>query len=493
MKTIAVIGAGLGGLSAAARLARAGFEVHVFEKNTFAGGKASELYEQGFRFDTGPSLLTMPYVLENLFEECNENISDYLSMNKLEIICRYFYNDNTIINAYSDVQRFGEEISEKTVDDDEALNDFFNYSKTIYELTADLFLFNPPLNYKTFLNTKALRTLFNINKIDSFRTVHKAVSSYFKDKKLVQLFDRYATYNGSNPFKAPATLNIIPYVEYFPGAFLPEGGIYSITKALVKLCENAGVHFHYNSEVEQILLNNKNAMGLKVNGDSIFFDKIISNTDVNLTFQKLLNGINTSESKRYRKLKPSLSGVVFYWAMNKKYEMLETHNIIFSENYKKEFYELTKLNVIPDEPTIYIYISSKINPNDAPADKENWFVMINAPYDNGQDWEKEIAEVRKRVINKINNRLGIKIEDDLLFERIMTPKILELKTAAYRGSIYGISSDSKTSAFLRQQNKSKSIKNLYFCGGSAHPGGGIPLVILSGKIVSDIIKDEYQK
>lgn len=490
MKTIAVIGAGLGGLSAAARLANSGFEVHLYEKNSSAGGKASELYEQGFRFDTGPSLLTMPFVLEELFSNCNENISDFLRFKKLGIICRYFYNDNSIIDAYSDIDRFGNEISAKTSDDDEALKNFFNYSKTIYDLTAELFLFNSPLNYKTFLNTKALRTLFNIHKIDSFRTVHNAVSSFFKDKKLVQLFDRYATYNGSNPYEAPATLNIIPYVEFFPGAFLPEGGIYSITKALVKLCEKKGVHLHYNSNVARILLKDKTAIGVLVNGESIFFDKIISNADVNITFQNLLNGINTLESKRYRKLKPSLSGVVFYWAMNRKYEMLETHNIIFSEDYKKEFCELTKLKCIPSEPTIYIYISSKINPKDAPAGKENWFVMINTPYDNGQNWEEEIAEARKRVINKINDRLGIKIEEDILYEKILTPITLEQKTAAYRGSIYGISSDSRASAFLRQQNKSKSIKNLYFCGGSAHPGGGIPLVVLSGKIVSDIIKDE---
>lgn len=490
MKRIAVIGAGLGGLSAAIRLANAGFEVHLFEKNSFAGGKASELREQGFRFDTGPSLLTMPYVLQDLFRECNENINDYLKLNKLETICRYFYPDGTIINAYSDTDKFGEEISAKTSDDEESLNSFFKYSETIFNLTSDLFLFNSPTKIKTFLNRKALRTLLKVNKIDAFRTVDQAVSSFFSDKKLIQLFDRYATYNGSNPFEAPATLNIIPYVEYFPGSFLPEGGIFQITKALVSLGEKKGVNFHFQSSVEKILLNDRTATGLIVNGKEIYFDKIISNADVNYTYNKLLNDSISFEGKRYKKLKPSLSGLVFYWGINSVNKALETHNIIFSENYKKEFDDLTKQNIIPEDPTIYIYISSKLNNNDAPDGMENWFVMINAPYDKGQNWSSEIQKARKIVIEKINRTLGLNIEENILFEKMLTPKDLENKTSAYKGSIYGISSDKRTSAFLRQPNKSRSIKNLYFCGGSAHPGGGIPLVILSGKIVSDIIKSE---
>ncbi len=490
MKRIAIIGAGLGGLSAAARLASAGYEVHVFEQNPNAGGKASEFVEQGFRFDTGPSLLTMPFVLEELFLECGENFSDYLTLDKLEIICRYFYHDKTIIDAYSDIGKFAEEVSAKTMDDDESLKQFFIYSKTIYDLTADLFLFNSPSNPKIFLSKRALNTLLNIHKIDLFKTVHNAVTKFFHDKKLIQLFDRYATYNGSNPFEAPATLNIIPYVEYFPGGFLPKGGIFSISKALVKLCEKKSVYFHFNSSVERILLENKTAVGLKVNGESLHFDKIISNADVNITFQKLLNGIKTFESLRYKRLKPSLSGVVFYWAINRKFDILQTHNIIFSENYKLELDQLTRQNKIPDDATIYIYISSKLNPDDAPPGKENWFVMINAPFDEGQDWEKEIQSARKRIINKINYTLDHNITNNIMFEKILTPKELENKTASFRGSIYGISSDKKSSAFLRQQNKSKTINNLYFCGGSAHPGGGIPLVILSGKIVSDIIKNE---
>lgn len=492
-KKVAIIGAGLGGLATASRLANKGFEVHLFEQNSYPGGKASEFIKDGFRFDKGPSLLTMPYVIEDLFKDCNEDIKQYLELRKIEPVCKYFYSDGTIINAYSDLNKFSDEIWFKTNESRESLKRFFDYSKKIFDLTAELFLFNNPKNPRTFLNLKAFKTLLQINKIDSFRTVHQAVSSFFKDKRIIQLFDRYATYNGSNPFEAPATLNIIPYVEYNPGSYLPKGGIYNITNALFNLAKKKNVKFHFNSRVDEIVLKDSNAIGVLVKNDRILFDAVVSNADVNYTFKHLLKNINTSEGKRYAKLKPSFSGLVFYWAIGDTFKELETHNIIFSDNYKQEFDQLTKEKIIPIDPTVYIYISSKLNPNDAPFGKENWFVMVNAPYNNGQDWNKDIERTRKSVIKKINSILKTDIESKIIFEELLSPIDIENQTSSYLGSIYGISSDTKTAAFLRQSNKSSTIKNLYFCGGSAHPGGGIPLVILSGKIVSDIIIKDFSR
>ncbi len=490
-KKVAIIGAGLGGLATASRLASNGFEVHLFEQNSYPGGKASEFVKDGFRFDKGPSLLTMPYVIEDLFKDCNEDITQYLKLRKIEPICKYFYSDRTIINAYSDLNKFSDEIWFKTKESRESLKKFFDYSEKIFDLTAELFLFSNPKNVKSFLSLKAVKTLLQINKIDSFRTVHQAVSSFFKDKRIIQLFDRYATYNGSNPFEAPATLNIIPYVEYNPGSFLPRGGIFKVTDALFNLAKKKNVKFHFNSRVDEIVLKDNSAVGISVNNQKILFDIIISNADVNYTFKNLLKNIQTSESKRYSRLKPSFSGLVFYWAIDGTFKEFETHNIIFSENYEKEFDDLTKEKIIPNDPTVYIYISSKLNPDDAPSGKENWFVMVNAPYNCGQDWNKEIEKARKSVISKINSLLKTSIESRIIFEELLSPVEIEKQTSSYLGSIYGISSDTKTAAFLRQSNKSSTIKNLYFCGGSAHPGGGIPLVILSGKIVSDIIIKEF--
>ena len=251
------------------RLANNGFEVDLYEQNSTPGGKAGEIKEMGYRFDTGPSLLTMPQVIKDLFSECDENIDDYLSINRLELICKYFYPDSSIINAYSDQDKFGKEIDEKTSDNSDSLDKYLNYCKTIYELAGDLFLTKDPSSISTYLNSKALKTLLNVGKIDPFRTINEANESFFKDQRLVQLFNRYATYNGSNPYLAPATLNIIPHVEYNQGSFIPVGGIYSISKALNKLAEKKGVNIFLNQKVDEIILENREAKAIKVN------DKII--------------------------------------------------------------------------------------------------------------------------------------------------------------------------------------------------------------------------
>ncbi len=491
-KKICVIGAGLGGLSAAIRLANKGFEVDLYEQNSKFGGKADEIKEMGYRFDTGPSLLTMPQVIKDLFWECGEDIKDYLSINRLDLICKYFYPDGSIINAYSDQDKFGKEIDEKSSDNSASLNKYLTYCKTIYDLAGDLFLTNDPSSISTYLNSKALKTLFNVGKIDPFRTINKANESFFKDQRLVQLFNRYATYNGSNPYLAPATLNIIPHVEYNQGSFIPVGGIYSISKALYKLAGKKGVNIFLNQKVDEIILENNEVRGIKIINKITKYDKIISNVDVNFTFKNLIKNFESRESRRYEKKLPSFSGLVFYWGIKKEFPELETHNILFSKDYRKEFDDLFENKTIHNDPTVYIYISSKLNEDDAPAGKENWFVMVNAPNIQNQNWDIEVNIARKNIVKKIYNFLNTDIESLTEFEKIMSPVDIQNRTGSYLGSIYGISSNDKFAAFMRQSNKSKTVKNLYFCGGSAHPGGGIPLVILSGKIVSDIIESEYQ-
>lgn len=495
-KKICVIGAGLGGLSAAIRLANKGFEVDLYEQNSTPGGKAGEIKENAYRFDTGPSLLTMPQVIKDLFSECGENIDDYLSINRLELICKYFYPDGSIINAYSDLDKFGKEIEENTSDNSASLNKYLTYCKTIYDLAGDLFLTKDPSSVSTYLNSKALKTLLNIRKIDPFRTINEANESFFNDPRLVQLFNRYATYSGSNPYLAPATLNIISHVEYNQGSYIPENGIYGITAALKKLAEKKGVNIFLNQKVDEIILENNEARAIKINNKInnkiTKYDKIISNVDVNFTFKKLIKNFESRESRRYEKKLPSFSGLVFYWGIKKEFPELETHNILFSKDYKKEFDDLFDNKKIHNDPTVYIYISSKLNKDDAPAGKGNWFVMVNAPHIQDQNWDIEVTTARKNIVKKINNFLNTDIESFIEFEKIMSPVDIQNRTGSYLGSIYGISSNDKFAAFMRQSNKSKTVKNLYFCGGSAHPGGGIPLVILSGKIVSDIIESEYQ-
>ena len=486
---VAIIGAGLGGLTTALLLNKQGFDVTIFEKNVQVGGKINNLQIDGFRFDTGASLVTMPFIIEDLFSKINENMFNYIKINKLDIITKYFFPDGTIINAYSDLEKFIQEIAVKTQEKPQNILKYFEYSKKIYELTSDLFIFNDFSSIRNLFNIKGFKALLNIQKIDSFRSIHKANSSFFRDKRILQLFDRYATYNGSNPYKAPATLNIIPYVEYFLGGYYFQDGMYSLIKSLKDLCEKRNIKIHTNELVSSLEFFNNKIIRLKTNKNTYEFDYYVSNSDVNHTFKKLLNDNKSIEAQRNAQNSPSSSALVFYWGVEGTYPNLETHNILFSNDYQKEFSQIFDYKQVPDDPTVYIYISSKFNPKDAPNGYENWFVMINTPENIGQNWNEIITKTRYLIINKIKTLTGINLQNKIIIERTLTPESIEINTLSYLGSIYGISSNNRKSAFLRQKNRSKTYNNLFFVGGSVHPGGGIPLVISSAKIVSKMFEE----
>lgn len=488
-KKISVIGSGLGGLSAAIRLAHRGYDITVYEQNPVPGGKAHSLEAGGFRFDTGPSLLTMPFVIEELFSSVNENIQNHLSIKNLDNLCRYFYDDGTILNAFSDKEKFAAEIERKTSERKEHLFRYLSYCAKIYDLTADIFLFNNLYDISTYTNSRALKTLLKIGKIDSFRTMNEANRSFFQDEKIIQLFNRYATYNGSNPYQCPATLNIISHVEYNIGGYYIEGGMHKLTEALYNLAGRKGVNFSFGSKVNKIITEKRSVQGIQVNGEHVKSEIVISNADVFNTYNKLLDDVKTKPAKKFASIEPSSSALVYYWGVEINSEKLDVHNILFSSDYKNEFDELFKKKAYPADPTVYIYISSKFSKGDVPKGMENWFVMINAPYVH-EKLHKPGEKLKQTILAKIKKMTGYDIKDKIVTEKIMTPFDIESQTGSYKGSIYGISSNNRKAAFLRQPNRSKEYKGLYFCGGSAHPGGGIPLVILSGKLCSDIIMKE---
>jgi len=488
--SVAIIGAGLGGLAASIYLAQAGVRVTVYDQNNDPGGKAGVICEKGFRFDTGPSLLTMPFVLRELFKHTGEKIEDYLTLEKLDILCRYFYPDRTVLNAYSDMKAFAGEIDRVSGDTAAAVKRYLRYCEKIYDRTANLFLFKDFRLIKNLLTPTAFTTLIKLNQIDPFRTMHGANSSFFNDPKIVQLFDRYATYNGSNPYSVPATLNIIQHVEYNLGGYIVKEGIHEIPKALMKIAKKVGVDFRFKSKIEEILHRAGTVYGIRTTDNEFGYHRILSNVDAGYTYSRLLSDTYGKDSRRYFKQEPSSSALVYYWGIKETNDVLGTQNIFFSKNYKTEFDEIFRKRECPADPTVYVYISSRYRPDDAPPGCENWFVMINTPHNTGQDWESETKRIRKTIQEKLSSFLRKDIGKRIILEHVLTPVLIERQTGSLYGSLYGISSNSRFAAFLRQPNKSSDYRGLYFCGGSAHPGGGMPLVMLSGKIAAErIIKD----
>ncbi len=481
---IAVIGSGIGGISVAIRLVVKGHDVTVFEKNKQPGGKIGEMRINGYRFDTGPSLLTLPQLVDELYTVAGEEQKKSFVYQKLDVLCKYFYHSGETLIAYSDQEKFKHECRLKFGENPENISRYLAKASLIYKLTAGIFIFNSLHKLKNLLKFSVLRSLLQVNKLKFNKSMHHENSRNFDNPQMVQLFDRYATYNGSNPYKAPATLNVIAHLENNLGAFFPGKGMYSIVQNLYELAERKGVKFMFSVLASEIMIKNKEAIGIKVDEKVLLFDRVIANTDVGYLSHNMMNH---PLKKRISMLQPSSSALVFYWGIKKEFPELDTHNILFSGSYKEEFIKLSEEKTIYNDPTVYIFISSKMVKNDAPKGKENWFVMVNTPYDANQNWEELIERSRKNIIDKINRTLDTHIEDCIEFEKIASPLTLQKNTLSWHGALYGNSSNSKFSAFLRHPNFLSKIKNLYFVGGTVHPGGGIPLCLASAKIVDDEI------
>ncbi|GAB2829342.1 phytoene desaturase family protein [Ferruginibacter profundus] len=487
-KKAIIIGSGVAGLATAIRLAVQGFAVTVYEKNGYPGGKLSAFEKAGFHFDAGPSLFTQPENIAALFELAGEPMANYFNYKPVAIACKYFYANGKIVEAFTDAETFGKELEDKLGESATTVKKYLAGATNNYNNIGTIFLNHSLHKRKTWLNKRIFKALGATKYSYLFKTLHQYNTAKFKSAEAVQLFNRYATYNGSNPYKAPGMLSLIPHLEYNEGIFYPEGGMISITNALYALALKKGVQFHFNTPVQKIIHHERTVRGVVVNDENVLSDIVVSNMDVYFTYRRLMDDVN--KAREVLQQERSSSALVFYWGIKKEFEELQLHNIFFSENYKAEFDCLFKTKTLYYDPTVYINITSKMEAGHAPAGKENWFVMINAPANTGQDWEVLKQEARKKIIEKLNTILKTDIEPLIATEELLDPVEIEEKTASYRGSLYGTSSNSKLAAFLRHPNFTGAVKGLFFCGGSVHPGGGIPLCLKSAQIVSDLVKTE---
>lgn len=490
-KSCAIIGSGIAGIASAIRIAAKGYKVDVYETNSIPGGKLNEFRKNGYRFDMGPSVFTLPQLIDELFIICGKNPRNYITYTHLTTPFKYFYEDGTVINAYSDVEKFGDEIELKTKDTKNAFRRYLKDIETKYKITNEVFIENSLHIVKNFLNKRTAYGVLNFHKIDAFKSMNDGNKSFFKDRKVVQMLNNYANYVGSNPFVAPATLNVIQHLEINLGTYLPDKGMYSIISALVKLAEEMGVTFYYNTTVEEIITSSdskkKKVVGVKTKqSELIKYDKVVSNMDIYYTFKKLLPKEKAPEHILNQPKSSSL--IAFFWGVKSIHEKLNTHNMLFSADDEREFKTVFENNTLSDDPSIYIYVSSKHVKDDAPVGCENWFLFVTVPNDQGQNWDDLVVKARKSIVGKINRILDTDIEKDIEFEEVLTPSKIKENYSTPFGAIYGNSSHNKFAAFFRHSNFSKKVDGLYFVGGSVHPGAGIPLCLNSAKIMDKTFK-----
>ncbi len=486
MKNAIVIGAGIGGLASALRLKHLGYSVTVFEKNDYAGGKLHAIEQDGYRFDLGPSLFTLPHLVEDLLRLFPKEKINFNYKSK-ETAFHYFWEDGTLFKASTDSSQFIKDASLIFKEDKTLIKKYLSKSKSKYDLTKSLFLEKSLHKAATYLSLDTLKAIINAPFLGLSNTLNDE-NSKFNNPKLTQLFNRYATYNGSSPYQTPGIMTMIPHLELGLGTYYPDGGMHRISQSLYELAQKVGVEFRFRESVTSIKNLENKVTGVVTKTDDYDADLVVSNMDIVPTYRNLMKDVPAPE--KTLKQERSSSALIFYWGIDREFPELDLHNILFSKDYEAEFKDIFENKTLYSDPTVYINITSKESKDDAPAGHENWFVMVNAPGDYGQDWEQLVKDTKQQIISKIKRCLQVDISKHITTEYILTPQGIEKNTSSYRGALYGAASNNKFAAFLRHPNFNGKIKNLYHVGGSVHPGGGIPLCLLSAQITADLIQKE---
>jgi len=507
-KHIVVIGAGIGGLSAAIRLAAAGQRVTVLEKNAHVGGKMGEVRRAGFRWDTGPSVITMRPVFEELFAAAGRRLEEYIELLPVEPLTRYFYGDGTVLDATRDLSRMVEQIRRLDARDVEGYLAYLSYVARLHRVTGPAFIYGAPPSWRTVAQVAPADAL----RLEPWLTMDAAIRRYVRSPHLRQLLGRFATYVGGSPFRAPATLNVIAHVELNEGIWYPRGGVYAIAAGLERLARELGVEIRTGCPVARIHVPGhvpgtskvpgmlKATGALLADGERIAADAVLSNVDVAHTLTNLLPGeaVDLGRLRRLTRAEPSCSGFILLLGVRGEFPQLAQHNIFFSSDYPREFDDIFRRGAPPDEPTVYVAITSKADPDHAPPGHENWFVLVNAPAVGQErltaagercppwDWEREKAAYRDRVLATLA-RFGLDVRERIVVEEIFTPADLARQTGSWRGALYGASPNNMLAAFRRPPVRDPRVAGLYFAGGTTHPGGGVPMVILSGRLAARTI------
>ena len=483
---IMIIGAGIGGLSAAIHLAAAGRTVTVLESNPQVGGKMGEVCSAGYRWDTGPSVITMQHVFEDLFQTAGRPIHQYLQWVPVEPLTRYFYPDGVQLDISRDLARTLEHIQALNAADVEGYLRFLAYAARIHRITGPVFIYDQPPSIKSLRKVHP----FDVFRFDGLRSMQQAIEGYVRSPHLRQLLGRFATYVGASPFLAPATLNVIAHVELNQGVWYPQSGVYSLAQALAQLSQELGVEIVTNQTVKKIEVRGGRVRGVLLEDQTLLpASAVIANLDVSSVYENLLDSevIDQKRLRRLQRRELSCSGFILLLGVRAKFPALAHHNIFFSSDYRREFEEIFRQGRPPQEPTIYLAITSKTNPQDAPPGCENWFLLVNAPaLGEAWDWEAKAEQYEEQIIEQLAGR-GLDIRQHIEVRRQITPLDLQRLTGARAGALYGASSNNRWAAFQRPHNRAPDVKGLYFAGGTTHPGGGVPMVALSGKVASRLL------
>jgi len=495
---VAVIGSGLGGLSAAATLAARGYKVTVFEKNSWLGGKAAVLAEDGFRFDMGPTILLRPSVLRRIFAEAGRDLDDYVKMVRLDPQWRCFFDDGLVLDLKHDNAEMAASLDALRPGMGGRFREFMELSEQLHAISDRFFFWRSVGSMRdTFEIGGAfqLSVLRDVMRMRLGQTVGGTIREFIPDGRVAQMLDHYTQYVGSSPDASPAILCAIGHMQSEEGIWYPMGGTRAVPEALTRLGSELGVEYRTSTEVERLVTANGKVTGLvTAEGETFACDAVVSNEDAVRTYRELLGGKVAEKFNRQREYEPACSGVVLYLGLNKRYEHLAHHDFVFSRDPHEEFHHIYDLGVPAPDPTCYLASTTGTEAATAPAGGDALYILVHAPYLRpGQDWSKMLPEYRQVILNKLKRTAGLTdIEDRIVFERALTPEDIHNRYKVLNGAIYGIASHGRWNGAFKPANASRLMDGLFLAGGAAHPGPGMPMVMMYGWIAADAVDRRYR-
>lgn len=480
-----VIGGGLAGLSASIRLQTLGYDTTVLEKNSHLGGKLHQVRLGTHSFDFGPNTITMPHVFQSVLQRAGENPDDYFQFTKLRRHTKNEFRDGSSFYFTSDTQEMTEELARIDAESARLYPAYLREVNKLYQFADRNFFHRTFSSWRDFMSLPLALGMPQIRPLESLDHFHRR---YFKDERIVRAFNRYATYIGSSPYSAPATFGLIGHLEMSQGVYYTRGGNYRIARGFVQAAQKLGVSFHTATEVVRAECKNGRIREVITRQDGVFSgDVFVLNGDLLTQVPRLIepSGRPSSPDARFARYEPSISAFVVLAAMDRRLP-LNHHHVFFSDNPRGEFEDIFAHSRYGQDPTIYLCTSSKSEESVSP-DGDNIFILVNAPPLNPEGAPPLDSEsVKENLCNQLKRR-GIDVQEGLVAAKVVDPKNIAEQFHAYRGSLYGVASNRRKDAFLRPYNRSQDIENLFFVGGSTHPGGGSPMVVLSGQNVADAI------
>ncbi|MFW6189365.1 MAG: phytoene desaturase family protein [Planctomycetota bacterium] len=494
-KRVGVIGGGLGGLSAACVLAARGHEVVLFERNGWLGGKACVLQKDGFRFDMGPTILTLPDVLRRVFGEADRELEQQLDLMPLDPQWRCFFEDGRRLDLLQDPAEMAEALDEWAPGGrlGEGYRAFIDLSAEMHELSDNYFFWRPVGGFRDMGGGASVFTPGGLKDMLSLRpgsTVAGTVRRHLREKDVAQMADHFTQYVGSSPFRAPAVLCGIAHMQTEGGIWYPGGGIAAVPRALGGLVRDLGVEVRLNTDTARIAAEDGRVSGVETaDGRREPFDAVVSNCDSVRTYEELLGGEAARRFRRKRRAEPACSGVVLYLGLDRAYEHLDHHNFVFSRDAREEFEAIYGRGVPAPDPTCYVCAPSRTDDSVAPDDGEALYVLVHTPHLRDQhDWEQMLPDYRETILKKLVRTGGMEdIADRVVCEAALTPPDIRDRYRTLEGAIYGLASHGRFSGAFKPNNRSPHLDGLYLAGGAAHPGAGMPMVLMSGWIAADAL------